>query len=334
MFARLAAFAVATSIAAPALASEVNVYSYRQPELIQPLTDAFTAETGIDVNVVFLKKGLVERIKAEGDLSPADLIFTVDISRLVAAKNAGVTKPVATDVLDANVPESFRDPDDHWYGLTARARIVYASKDRVKPGEITTYEDLTSDKWKGRICMRSGTNAYSLGLLGAVIAKNGEEAAQAWAEGLKANLARKPQGNDRAQVKAIWAGECDISIGNNYYMVAMLKDDEQKAWAESVDVTFPTFANGGVHMNISGVAMAKNAPNAENAMKLMEWLTSDKAQNLYAEVNGEYPVKPGVEPSDLVKSFGSFEADETPLAEIGAARPKAVKIMETINFDG
>ena len=334
MFARLAAFAVATSIAAPALASEVNVYSYRQPELIQPLTDAFTAETGIDVNVVFLKKGLVERIKAEGDLSPADLIFTVDISRLVAAKNAGVTKPVATDVLDANVPESFRDPEDHWYGLTARARIVYASKDRVKPGEITTYEDLTSDKWKGRICMRSGTNAYSLGLLGAVIAKNGEEAAQAWAEGLKANLARKPQGNDRAQVKAIWAGECDISIGNNYYMVAMLKDDEQKAWAESVDVTFPTFANGGVHMNISGVAMAKNVPNAENAMKLMEWLTSDKAQNLYAEVNGEYPVKPGVEPSDLVKSFGSFEADETPLAEIGAARPKAVKIMETINFDG
>ena len=307
MFARLAAFAVATSIAAPALASEVNVYSYRQPELIQPLTDAFTAETGIDVNVVFLKKGLVERIKAEGDLSPADLIFTVDISRLVAAKNAGVTKPVATDVLDANVPESFRDPEDHWYGLTARARIVYASKDRVQPGEITTYEDLTSDKWKGRICMRSGTNAYSLGLLGAVIAKNGEEAAQAWAEGLKANLARKPQGNDRAQVKAIWAGECDISIGNNYYMVAMLKDDEQKAWAESVDVTFPTFANGGVHMNISGVAMAKNAPNAENAMKLMEWLTSDKAQNLYAEVNGEYPVKPGVEPSDLVKSFGSFD---------------------------
>ncbi len=334
MFARLAAFAVAASIAAPVLAAEVNVYSYRQPELIQPLTDAFTAETGIDVNVVFLKKGLVERIKAEGDLSPADLIFTVDISRLIAAKAAGVTKPVATDALDANVPESFRDPEDHWYGLTARARIVYASKDRVQPGEITTYEDLISDKWKGRICMRSGTNAYSLGLLGAVIAKKGEAAAQAWAEGLKANLARKPQGNDRAQVKAIWAGECDISIGNNYYMVAMLKDEEQKQWAESVNVTFPTFEGGGVHMNISGVAMAKNAPNEENALKLMEWLASDKAQNMYADVNGEYPVKPGVDPSDLVKSFGDFQADETPLSDIGEARPKAVKIMETINFDG
>lgn len=334
MFTRLAAFAVAASIAVPALAAEVNVYSYRQPELIEPMTDAFTAETGIDVNVVFLKKGLVERIKAEGDLSPADLIFTVDISRLIAAKNAGVTRAVASDLLDANVPDSFRDPEDHWYGLTARARIIYASKDRVAPGDVTTYEDLASDKWNGRICTRSGTHSYTLGLLGAVIARHGEEAAQAWAEGVKANLARKPQGNDRAQVKAIWAGECDIAVGNNYYMVAMLNNDEQKEWADSVNVTFPTFEGGGVHMNVSGVAMAKNAPNEANAMKLMEWLTSDKAQTLYAEVNGEYPVKPGVDPSDLVKSFGGFEADETPLAEIGAARPKAVKIMETINFDG
>lgn len=334
MFARLAALTVAAVIAAPAFATEVNVYSYRQPELIEPLAEAFTAETGVDVNVVFLRKGLVERIKAEGDLSPADLIFTTDISRLINAKKAGVTKAVSSDILDANVPESFRDPEDHWYGLTARARIVYASKDRVQPGEITTYEDLISDKWKGRICMRSGTNAYSLGLLGAVIAKKGEAAALAWAKGLKANLARKPQGNDRAQVKAIWAGECDISIGNNYYMVAMLKDDEQKQWADSVNVTFPTFEGGGVHMNISGVAMAKHAPNAENAMKLMEWLTSDSAQKMYAEVNGEYPVKPGVDPSDLVKSFGDFQADETPLSAIGEARPKAVKIMETINFDG
>lgn len=334
MFTRLAAYAVAASIAAPVLAAEVNVYSYRQPELIEPMTEAFTKETGIDVNVVFLKKGLVERIKAEGDLSPADLIFTVDISRLTAAKTAGITQPVTSDTLDANVPESFRDPEDHWYGLTARARIVYAAKDRVSPDEITTYEDLASDKWKGRICSRSGLHSYTLGLLGAVIAKHGEEAAADWAAGVKANLARKPQGNDRAQVKAIWAGECDIAVGNNYYMVAMLNNDEQKDWANSVNVTFPTFADGGVHMNISGVSMAKNAPNKENAKKLMEWLTSDKAQNLYAEENGEYPVKPGVDPSDLVKSFGSFEADETPLAEIGAARPKAVKIMETINFDG
>ncbi len=334
MFSRLAALAIVASIAAPALAAEVNVYSYRQPELIEPMTDAFTAETGIDVNVVFLSKGLVERIQAEGDLSPADLIFTADISRLIAAKAAGITRPVVSETLDANVPENFRDPEDHWYGLTARARIIYASKERVAPGEITTYEDLVTDKWKGRICTRSGTHSYTLGLLGAVIAKYGEEAATTWAEGVKNNLARKPQGNDRAQVKAIWAGECDIAVGNNYYMVAMLNDDEQKEWADSVNVTFPTFEGGGVHMNISGVAMAKNAPNEANALRLMEFLSSDKAQTLYAEGNGEYPVKPGVDPSDLVKSFGDFRPDDTPLSAIGEARPKAVKIMETINFDG
>lgn len=334
MLKHIAALSLCASIAAPALAEEVNVYSYRQPDLIKPITDAFTADTGIDVNVVFLKKGLVERLKAEGDLSPADLIFTVDISRLLSAVDAGVTQPVSSDVLDANVPEAFRDADGHWFGLTARARIVYASKERVKPGEITTYEDLASDTWKGRICTRSGTHSYTLGLLGAVIAKHGEEAATEWAEGVKANLARKPQGNDRAQVKAIWAGECDIAIGNNYYMVAMLGDDEQKQWADSVRVTFPTFENGGVHMNISGVAMTQSAPNKAAALKLMEWLSSDKAQGLYAEVNGEYPVKPGVDPSDLVKSFGDFEQDNTSLGAIGAARPTAVKIMETIDFDG
>lgn len=334
MLKHIAALSLCATMVAPAFAEEVNVYSYRQPDLIKPMTDAFTAETGIDVNVVFLKKGLVERLKAEGDLSPADLIFTTDISRLFSAVNAGVTQTVSSDTLYTNVPAAFRDTDGHWYGLTARARIVYASKDRVAPGEITTYEDLASEKWKDRICTRSGTHSYTLGLLGAVVARHGEDAATKWAEGVKGNLARKPQGNDRAQVKAIWAGECDIAIGNNYYMVAMLQNEEQKAWADSVDVTFPIFEGGGVHMNISGVAMTKSAPNKAAALTLMEWLSSDTAQALYAEINGEYPVKPGVSPSELVQSFGTFEQDETPLSAIGAARPTAVKIMETIDFDG
>ena len=334
MLKHIAALSLCASLITPAIADEVNVYSYRQPDLIKTMTDAFTADTGIDVNVVFLKKGLVERLKAEGDLSPADLIFTADISRLLSAVNAGVTQPVSSDILNENVPEAFRDPESHWYGLTARARIIYASKDRVAPDEITTYEDLASEKWKDRICTRSGTHSYTLGLLGAFVAKHGEAAATEWAKGVKANLARKPQGNDRAQVKAIWAGECDIAIGNNYYMVAMLGNDEQKPWADSVRVTFPTFEGGGVHMNISGVAMTKSAPNKAAAVTLMEWLSSEKAQQLYAEVNGEYPVKPGVDPSDLVKSFGDFEQDKTPLKQIGAARPTAVKIMETIDFDG
>lgn len=334
MIYRLTAAAIALTLAAPALADEVNVYSYRQPELIQPLTDAFTADTGIKVNTVFLEKGLVERLSAEGDLSPADLILTVDISRLLEAVDAGVTQPVNSNALSANIPAEFRDADGNWFGLTARARIIYASKDRVPEGAITTYEDLADPKWAGKICTRSGTNAYTLGLLGAVVAKHGEAAAEEWMTGLKANLARKPEGNDRAQVKAIWAGECDISLGNNYYMVAMLDDEEQKTWADAVRIEFPAFEDGGTHMNISGVAMTKAAPNREAALVMMEWLSSDKAQNIYAEIVGEYPVKPGVEPSALVKGFGEFEADDTPLADIGAARPAALKIVERIDFDG
>lgn len=318
----------------PVLAQEINVYSHRQPELIQPLVDAFTAETGIKVNVAFVDKGMAERLVAEGDRSPADLVLTVDIARLMQIVDAGVTQAVQSDVLEANIPETLRDPGDQWFGLTARARIVYASKDRVQPGEVTTYEDLASDKWKGRLCTRSGLNDYNIALLGAVIAHDGEAAATAWAEGLKANLARKPDGGDRDQVKAIAAGECDIAIGNTYYIGQMLADPEQKPAAEAVTIVFPTFASGGTHLNISGVAMTKSAPNRENALAFMEWLSGDEAQKIYAETNYEFPVKPGVERSELVESWGEFTPDDKPLSEIAAQRPLAVKIMETVNFDG
>jgi iron(III) transport system substrate-binding protein len=326
--------ALALTTALPAFAQEINVYSHRQPELIQPLVDAFTAETGITVNVAFVDKGMAERLQAEGDRSPADLVLTVDIARLMQIVEADVTQAVQSDVLEANIPETLRDPADHWFGLTARARIVYASKDRVAAGEVTTYEDLASDKWKGRICVRSGLNDYNVALLGAIIAHDGEEAATAWATGLKANLARKPDGGDRDQVKAIAAGECDISIGNTYYMGQMLADPEQIPWAESVNIVFPTFEAGGTHVNISGVAMTKAAPNKENALKFMEWLSSDAAQKIYAETNHEFPVKPGVERSALVASWGDFTADTLPLADVAAQRPAALKIMETVDFDG
>ena len=320
--------------ALPALAEEVNIYSHRQPELIQPLIDAFTAETGITVNVAFIDKGMVERLQAEGDRSPADLVLTVDIARLTQVVEAGVTQPVQSEVLEANIPAAFRDAADHWFGLTTRARIVYASKERVADGEVTTYEDLADPKWKGRICTRSGTNDYNIALMSAVIAHKGAEAAKAWAEGLKANLARKPEGGDRDQVKAIWAGECDISLGNTYYMGQMVNDPEQKAWADSVRIVFPTFEGGGTHMNVSGVAMTKAAPNKEAALKLMEWLTSDEAQKIYAETNHEFPVKPGVATSDLVAGWGSFTPDALPLTEVAANRATALRIMEEINFDG
>jgi iron(III) transport system substrate-binding protein len=318
----------------PVLAQEINVYSHRQPELIQPLVDAFTAETGIAVNVAFVDKGMAERLQAEGDRSPADLVLTVDIARLIQVVEAGVTQAVQSDILEANIPETLRDPDDQWFGLTSRARIVYASKDRVAPGEVTTYEDLASDKWKGRICSRSGLHDYNIALLGAVITHHGEEAATAWAQGLKANLARKPDGGDRDQVKAIAAGECDIAIGNTYYIGQMLADPEQAPAAEAVSIVFPTFESAGTHLNISGIAMTKSAPNRENALRFMEWLAGDTAQKIYAETNYEFPVKAGVPRSELVASWGEFTADTTPLADIAAQRAAALKIMETVDFDG
>lgn len=319
--------------ALPALA-DVNVYSHRQPELIQPLVDAFTAETGIAVNVAFVDKGMVERLQAEGDRSPADLVLTVDIARLTQIVEAGVTQPVDSAVLKANIPAELRDANDQWFGLTARARIVYAAKDRVTPGEVTTYEDLADPKWKGRICTRSGTNDYNVALLAAVITHHGEEAAKTWAEGIKANLARKPAGGDRDQVKAIAAGECDIAIGNTYYIGQMLNDPEQKAAAEAVRIDFPVFEGAGTHLNVSGVAMTKAAPNKAEALRFMEWLSSDEAQKIYAETNHEFPVKPGVARSALVESWGVFTADTKPLTDVAAARPAALRIMEEINFDG
>ena len=315
-------------------ADEVNVYSYRQPELLAPLTDAFTAETGIAVNVAYLNQGMVERLLAEGKRSPADVILTVDISRLAEAVEAGVTQPVQSASMAANVPAEFRDPAGHWYGLTTRARVIYASKDRVAAGEVTTYEDLADPKWAGRICTRSGTHAYTTALTAAVIYHLGEDGAREWLKGVKANLARKPQGNDRAQVKAIWAGECDISLGNTYYMGAMLADEEQAEWANAVRLEFPVFEGGGSHVNVSGVAMTASAPHPEAALAFMEFLTSLAAQEIYAEANFEYPIAPGSAPSDLVASWGGFDADPVNLMDIAALRRDALRLTEVVDFDG
>ncbi|MGZ3216906.1 Fe(3+) ABC transporter substrate-binding protein [Paracoccus sp. T5] len=319
--------------AMPALAQEVNVYSHRQPELIQPLVDAFTAETGIKVNVAFVDKGMVERLQAEGDRSPADLVLTVDVARLGEVKEAGVLQPVEDEALDV-VPDRLRDADNQWFGLTTRARIVYAHKERVADGEVTTYEDLADPKWQGRLCTRTFTNDYNVALTAAYLAHHGEEETLAWLEGLKSNLAKSPEGGDRDQVKSIWAGECDISLGNTYYMGAMLKDHEQKEWAESVRIVFPTFEGGGTHVNVSGMAMTKAAPNREAALQLMEFLVSDEAQRIYAETNNEFPIKEGVERSELVASWGEFTPDDLALSEISDLRPKALDLIERVNFDG
>ncbi|OJH43910.1 Fe(3+) ABC transporter substrate-binding protein [Paracoccus sp. SM22M-07] len=319
--------------AMPALAEEVNVYSHRQPELIQPLFDAFTKETGITVNTAFVDKGMVERLQAEGDRSPADLVLTVDVARLGEVKDAGVTQAVEDEMLDV-IPADLRDKDNQWFALTTRARIVYAHNERVADGDVTTYEDLADPKWKGRICTRSFTNDYNVALTAAFLAHHGEEETLTWLQGIKDNLAKRPEGGDRDQVKSIWAGECDISLGNTYYMGAMLKDDEQKEWADSVRIVFPTFEDGGTHVNVSGVAMTKSAPNRDAALKLMEFLVSDEAQKIYAETNNEFPVKEGVEKSELVASWGEFTADDLALSEISDLRPKALDLIEQVNLDG
>ena len=317
-----------------ASASEVNIYSYRQPFLIEPLTTAFTNKTGIKVNTVYLRKGMIERMKAEGKRSPADVVLTVDISRLSALVEAGLTQQVNSDQLSKNVPSKYRDPAGHWFGLTTRARIIYASNERVKVGEIVKYEELADPKWKGRICIRSGLNAYNLALTSAIIHHHGEDYAIEWLKGLKQNLARKPQGNDRAQVKAIWAGECDLSIGNTYYMGKMLKDPEQTDWAKSVNIVFPTFENGGTHVNVSGIGMAKFSPNKDNALKLMEFLSSGEAQEIYATANFEYPIAPGTQVDELVKSWGDFDADSVNLMTIAKLRKRALELTEIVDFDG
>jgi iron(III) transport system substrate-binding protein len=333
-FVAISLFFVTLFFSSPIFASEVNIYSYRQPFLIEPLTSAFTDKTGIKVNIVYLRKGMIERMKAEGKRSPADVVLTVDISRLSALVEAGLTQQVVSQTLSTNVPEKYRDPAGHWFGLTTRARIIYVSKERVRTGEIKSYEDLADPKWRGKVCTRSGLNAYNLALTSAIIHHHGEDYAKKWLDGFKQNLARKPQGNDRAQVKAIWAGECDLSIGNTYYMGKMLKDPEQADWAKSVNIVFPTFEGGGTHVNVSGIGMAKFSPNKENALALMEFLSSGEAQEIYATANFEYPIAPGTKVDDLVKSWGSFNADNVNLMTIAKLRKKALELTEIVDFDG
>ena len=322
------------ALTVPAMADELNIYSYRQPELIAPLAEAFTEETGIDVNIAYLEQGMVERLKAEGMRSPADLVLTVDIARLSAIVDAGVTQAVDSEVLREAIPTALHDPDGHWWGVTTRARVVYASKERVADGELESYEDLADPKWNDRICTRSGTHAYNVALVSAYLAHHGEEATKTWLEGVKSNLARKPQGNDRAQVRAIWAGECDISLGNTYYMGKMLEDPEQQEWANSVRIVFPHFEEGGAHVNVSGIAMTQSAPNRDNALTFMEFLVSPEAQQIYAEKNYEYPIVPGIEASELVASWGSFTPDDVPLIELAHLRPDALRLIEEVDFDG
>lgn len=315
-----------------AAASEINVYTYREPALIKPLLDAFTAESGIKVNVIFAKEGLEERIAAEGARSPADVLISADAASLVRAKGLGITQPKSSPVLDKAVPAALRDPAGDWYGLTYRARVAYVSKERVKDSALT-YEDLADPKWKGRFCLRDGQHIYNNMLFAAGVAHMGAEKAEGWLRGLKANLAKKPSGNDREVAKDIAAGACDVGFANTYYVGHMMKNNDQKPWAEAIRVILPTFRNGGTHVNLSGIAFMKHAPNAANAVKLAEWMVSEKAQKLYASGNFEFPVVPGVAIDPLVAGFGTLKPDTISYDAIIKARPAAADIIDRIGFN-
>jgi iron(III) transport system substrate-binding protein len=325
----------AISLAGAEDAGEVNIYSYRQPYLIEPLLKEFSDETGIKTNIIFAEKGLIERIEAEGRNSPADVLLTTDIGNLSQATASGIAQAVQSETVEAAVPAAYRGENNEWIGLTRRARVVYVSKDRVKQDTIT-YEELADPKWRGKICVRSGQHPYNVALIASMIAHHGEAETEEWLRGFKANLARKPAGNDRLQVKGVFAGECDLAIGNTYYMGAMLRDEkhpEQKEWANAVNMLFPNTDERGTHVNVSGAIVAKNAPNKANAIKLIEFLASDKGQEMYAEVNNEYPVKEGVPWSKLVESWGTFKSDPISLNEIAAQRKTASELVDKVGFD-
>ncbi len=333
--ARIAAAIAATTIAGAAFAQsgEVNVYTYRETKLIQPLFEAFSKDTGIKVNVISASSGLEQRIKSEGERSPADVLLTVDIGRLEDAVRAGISQPIVSPVLDKVVTPQYRDPEGHWYAISMRARVIYASKERVKQTAIT-YDELADPKWKGKICIRSGQHMYNNALFAAYIAKHGEAKAESWLRGLKANLAQKPSGGDRETARDVAAGKCDLGIGNTYYWALMINGGPaQKPWADAPRVILPTFEGGGTHVNVSGVMLPKHAPNKANAMKLIEWLAGEKAQHMYADINYEYPLRAGISVNPTIAGYGELTPDPLPLAKIADNKKKAADLVDKVGFD-
>jgi len=316
-----------------AQAEQVNIYSFRQPFLIEPILAEFTKETGIETKVIFAKKGLIQRLKREGELSPADLVLTSDFNKLLQLKEDGLSQAFELSATLKSIPSQFRDSDNEWLALTKRVRNVYSSKERAGDLSNIRYEDLADEKFKGRICTRSGKHPYNLGLVASMIAHHGEAETETWLTGFKTNLARKPQGNDRGQVKAIKEGLCDISLGNSYYLGKMLQDPKQVIWAKAVNLNFPNQEDRGSHINVSGAVIAKYAPHKQSAQALLEFLSSKPAQNLYAELNMEYPVSIKAQPSALVKSWGEFKEDNLPLEKVAQYRKQALKLIDKVHFD-
>lgn len=316
----------------------VNLYTSRHYDADQALLDKFTEETGIKVNVVKDDGStLITRLETEGADTEADLFITSDAGNLEIAKSKGLLQTVESEVLNTNIPANLRDDESFWFGLTMRARVIVYSLDRVDPSELSTYEDLTNENWQGRILVRSASNMYNQSLLASMVATKGYEEAKDWAQGVRDNMARTPEGNDRAQAISVAAGIGDVAIMNTYYIGKMIHSDEaeQNEAVEKVGVFFPNQGEGegGTHVNVSGIALTKHAKNVENAIKLMEFLSGEEAQGVYASTNYEYPVNPEVEPSELLKSWGEFKTQDINLSLLGEHNKDAVAIFEEVNWD-
>jgi iron(III) transport system substrate-binding protein len=310
---------------------QLNVYSARHYDSDQIMYDDFTKKTGIKVNIIEGKDDeLIERIKSEGNNSPADVLITVDVGRLWRAQQEGVFQPVSSEVLNKAIPQNLRSPEGYWYAFSKRARVIVYNTNKVKPSELTSYEGLTEPQWKGRICMRSSGNIYNQSLVASMIERDGAEQTKEWVKGLVANFARPPEGNDVDQIKDVASGECDVAIVNHYYFARLKGSDnpKNKEITNSVGVFFPNQNAGGTHINISGAGVAFNAPDKENATKFLEFLVSPEAQEIFANKNNEYPAIAGLKPNPVVSEFGNFKESQLDVVAYGEKNAEAVKIMD------
>lgn len=316
-------------------AQEINVYTHRHYESDQELFKLFEEKTGIKVNVINASADeLIQKMSMEGRQSPADVLITVDAGRLERAKSMELLQPIESEVLGGTIPAHLRDPENHWFALTKRARVVAYAKDRVRPEELSTYEDLATEKWRGKLLTRSSENIYNQSLMAAMVVNLGDEQAKAWAEGIVRNMARTPKGSDRDQVKAVVGGEGDLAIVNSYYIGQLLNssDPEEVKVGEQVGVFFPDQDGRGTHINVSGAGVAKYAPNKDNAVRFIEFLISEEAQVIFARGNFEYPVNAAVAPAELLQGWGEFKEDTLNLAELGQNNKKAVMLLDEANW--
>jgi iron(III) transport system substrate-binding protein len=310
-------------------ADTITVYSARKEHLIKPLFDAYTEKTGVQIRYITDKAApLLARIRAEGANTPADMMMTVDAGNLWQAAQAGIFSPVESDVLNSNIPAHLRDPDNQWFGLSIRARTIVYSTDRVKPSDLSSYEDLSDPKWKGRLCLRTSKKVYNQSLVAMMIARHGEEKTSQIVEGWVANLATQPFSNDTKTMQAIAAGQCDVGIVNTYYFGRLQKKDP----AVKLGLFWPNQADSGVHVNISGAGITKHAKNREGAIKLLEWLSSAEAQQQFAALNMEYPVNPTVAPDAVVAAWGEFRGDDLNVAEAGKLQAQAIRLMDRAGY--